>query len=825
MTILEALTHTPLGIEHPHHQDPDERFPRQPIAGQSVELGVRTFPPDAATRVWVTWATTDAKGESEAVLTAKGGTEAEIMQFATSTIRLGGARAGDTWRAALPSFSCGQKVTYQLHASNDGESSQIDSPEHSFTVQEWISTDQIPGYQVDPNGLIIFFFAPQHQLETSLQMRLTNADQLSFCLNAKSAPANSVESLPSWQILEQEHDHVALTSGRLRVELTLYPFRLQISRDENILLTTNTPPVWLTGDSSQSPQTVRMTFESPESESFHGLGERFNAFNLRGSKLDASVYEQYKNQDIHTYLPVPFFLSSQGYGFYLETASCSTFDFAASQSNQWQVQADIGSQVGINFHIYAGAGPKENLHVFSRQVGLPQLPPDWAFGHWISSNEWNSQKEVLEQLRLSQLHDIPVTVLVIEAWADEKTFYIWNDAQYSPKPADQPFKLSDFTFPADGLWPDPKGMIDELHRHGVRLLLWQIPVLKYLGGERHPQQEIDEAYMVEKGYHLKWPDGSPYRVRPFWFHDSLMPDFNNPEAADWWMSKRAYLLDELGIDGFKTDGGEHLWGREVVFANGLRGAEGVNLYPNLYVGTYHRYSNQKRNGDALTFSRAGFTGAQAFPAHWAGDENSTWEAFRASLTAGLNVGLSGVPFWGWDIAGFSGEIPTAELYLRAAAMAAFCPIMQYHSEFNDHRIPLRDRTPWNIAERTGQPEVIDIYRHFTKTRMRLLPYITAEARHCAETGEPLMRPLFLDWPTDSKVWQISDQYCFGRALMIAPVLEPGMTERHLYLPEGQWQDFWTGEKIAGQQWVTVPAPLESIPVFQRLDQAWLPSLP
>ena len=119
MTILEALTHTPLGIEHPHHQDPDERFPRQPIAGQSVELGARTFPPSAAMRVWATWATTDAKGESEAVLTAQGGTEAETMQFATSTIRLGGTRAGDTWRAALPSFSRGQQVTYQLHASSD----------------------------------------------------------------------------------------------------------------------------------------------------------------------------------------------------------------------------------------------------------------------------------------------------------------------------------------------------------------------------------------------------------------------------------------------------------------------------------------------------------------------------------------------------------------------------------------------------------------------------------------------------------------------------------------------------------------------------------
>jgi alpha-D-xyloside xylohydrolase len=571
-----------------------------------------------------------------------------------------------------------------------------------------------------------------------------------------------------------------------------------------------------TGSPEEVPKIVRMEFESPNVESFHGLGERYNAFNLRGSSLDVSVYEQYKNQGVHTYMPVPFFLSSQGYGFYIDTARFSTFDLAASRGDRWQFQAELGSQASLTFHVYAGKEPKQNLQMFSRQIGLPQLPPDWAFGHWISSNEWNSQKTVMEQLRLSQLHDIPATVLVIEAWADEKTFYIWNDAQYSPKPADQPFKLADFTFPADGLWPDPKGMIDELHRQGIRLVLWQVPVLKHLGGECHPQQDIDEAYMLEKSYHLKWPDGSPYRVRPFWFHDSLLPDFTNPEAVDWWMSKRAYLLDELGVDGFKTDGGEHLWGREVVFANGLRGDEGLNLYPNLYVGAYHRFARQKRNGDALTFSRAGFTGAQAFPCHWAGDENSTWDAFRASLLAGLNAGLSGVPFWGWDLAGFSGEIPSAELYLRAAAMAAFCPIMQYHSEFNDHRTPLRDRTPWNIAERTGQAKVIDIYRHFVKTRMELLPYITAEARHCAETGEPLMRPLFLDWPADLQAWQIWDQYCFGRGLMIAPILEPGTLTRRLYLPEGEWQDFWTGAEFSGQQWITVPAPLEQIPVFKRL---------
>jgi alpha-glucosidase (family GH31 glycosyl hydrolase) len=820
MTILEALTHTPLGIEHPYHQDPDERFPRQPLAGQPVELGVRTFPPHAAARVWATWNVAGGdQGSSEATLIARGGTEAETMQFATSTIRLGGTRAGDTWRADLPAFEIGQQVTYLLHAMDGDTQEQLDSPEHSFTVMDWVSTDQVVRYELDSRRLMISFTTSQHCLQSALQLRWTKNEQLDFSVIAGKDP-KEIEfdaSLLAWKVLEQNDRSVKLSVGLLQVELNTQPFHLQISRQDRVLLSTRSYPTWLTSGAGDVLGSVRMEFESPAEESFHGLGERYNAFNLRGSSLDASVYEQYKNQGIHTYIPVPFLLSSQGYGFYIDTARFSTFDLAASRADRWQFQADLGPEASLSFHLYAGDEPKQNLQLFGRQVGLPQLPPDWAFGHWISSNEWNSQAIVMEQLRLSQLHDIPATVLVIEAWADEKTFYIWNDAQYSPKPADQPFKLSDFAFPADGLWPNPKGMIDELHRQGIRLVLWQIPVLKNLGGEHHPQQDIDEAYMLEKDYHLKWPDGLPYRVRPFWFHDSLLLDFSNPEAVDWWMSKRAYLLDELGVDGFKTDGGEHLWGRDVIFADGSRGDEGLNLYPNLYVGAYHRFTRERHNSDVLTFSRAGFTGAQAFPCHWAGDENSTWEAFRASLLAGLNAGLSGIPFWGWDIAGFSGEIPSAELYLRAAAMAAFCPIMQYHSEFNDHRTPLRDRTPWNIAERTGQPELIDIYRHFVKTRMGLLPYIRAEARHCAETGEPLMRPLFLDWPADPQAWQVSDQYCFGRELLVAPILEPDVKTRRVYLPKGEWRDFWTAENFSGQQWIDVPTPIESIPVFQRLD--------
>jgi alpha-glucosidase (family GH31 glycosyl hydrolase) len=182
--------------------------------------------------------------------------------------------------------------------------------------------------------------------------------------------------------------------------------------------------------------------------------------------------------------------------------------------------------------------------------------------------------------------------------------------------------------------------------------------------------------------------------------------------------------------------------------------------------------------------------------------------------------MSGVLFWGWDIAGFSEELPSAELYLRSTAMATFCPIMQYHSEYTPAGAPSKDRTPWNIQAHTGDERVIAVYRWFAHLRMQLLPYIRTEAAHCAATGEPLMRPLLLDNPDDPIAWQMTDQYCFGRDLLVAPVIEPGATQRKLYLPRGEWRDLWDGSISAGGQWIVVEAPLNRIPVFVRADAAF-----
>lgn len=558
----------------------------------------------------------------------------------------------------------------------------------------------------------------------------------------------------------------------------------------------------------QDIRRVRLRFEAQPDERFYGLGERFNALNQRGNIMDIRCYEQYKTQGEKTYMPIPFLLSSDGYGLWVNSTRWMQFDLASSSESEWILEADVSAD-GLNLHWFTGDDLFDIIGQFARETGPVVLPPEWAFGLWMSGNEWNSQQRVMHEVQTSLENDIQPAVIVIEAWSDETTFYIWNDAEYDAVAGDKALSYDHFTFPADGKWHDPKGMIDWLHEQGVKVLLWQVPVFKD-APDPHPQHDADRTYFEAQKLGIREADGSLHRLRPFWFRGGYIWDVTNPQAREWWLNKRAYLLDEMGIDGFKTDGGEHLWGESVVFADGRTGAEVWNEYPQLYSEAYYQFANSKR--EAITFSRAGHTGSQRAPLHWAGDENSTWDAFRASILAGLSAGISGIPFWGWDLGGFSGDIPSVELYLRSTAMATFCPVMQYHSEFNNHQTPNVDRTPWNIQMRTGDDTVVPIFREFVKVRQKLMTYIWQEAQYSAQTGQPMMRALQL---IDKKASQYD--YLFGRDLLVSPVVQPDAETWSTYLPDGKWRSFWTGEIFDGRQAITTTVTLEQIPVFKRYE--------
>ena len=571
---------------------------------------------------------------------------------------------------------------------------------------------------------------------------------------------------------------------------------------------------------------VRVALPLAPGEHVAGFGERFDTLDQRGTSLDSQVFEQYKRQGAHrrTYMPMPFahVVGGAGWGFHVQTSRRVWCDVGASDASRIVIEARTDSAVdapsALIIATYAGT-PTDVLAAFLDEVGHPEELPAWVLRLWASGNEWNTQAEVERHMRLHREHGIPVGALVIEAWSDESTFVAWRDAQYAPREDGGPLAKEDFSYPADGAWPDPQGMIDGLHEHGTRLLLWQIPLMKMRPHPRgQARHDADAAVRDARLIREEGADGKtrPYRNRGWWFPLSLMPDLTDPATATWWTGKRRYLVD-MGVDGFKTDGGEHAWGDELHYLDGRRGDEANNTFPVAYAKAYGDLLRDAGKAP-VTFSRAGFTGSQAHGAFWAGDENSTWEAFRWSMWAGLNAAACGVVYWGWDIAGFSGPVPDPELYVRAFAASAFVPIMQYHSEFNHHRKPPRDRTPWNVAELTGDHDVIAQVRDIVALRERLVPYLEQSARAAVETSRPLMRPLYFDHPNDPAVWQAAPQWTLGDDILVAPVLSPGESW-DVYLPAGTWRDAWSGAPIAGGATVATSTPRHRVPVFVR-EEAW-----
>lgn len=769
------VIHAPIGTGDPYYHGQNERVPRLPLDGDTVRVNAEVVPFYGDYKVQLEYSINDNNTESITMDKITAENKAEYY-----TALIGNCRYGDY-------------ISYRITAS-DAEK-HVQSGNFTYKPAKWFECRNILGAKASTDNMAIYFKADKQSGIAVVMTINADGDTLMTKLDFSKENVNNGEiGFGTFRLGESdikvEADGICFNDRRL----------------EKIFYLCNSDEVIM----------ARLSLRAEPGERFYGMGERFSAIEYRGCRLENYVYNQYRDQGMKTYMPCPFYISSEGYGLYLDSSAYSVFDFCAADPDTVSIEGYCSSG-RQEMQLFTGS-PKAILAAYIRRTGLPELPPVWAFGPWMSSNNWDSQKEVLYQLEMAKKYRIPATVLVIEQWSDEATFYIFNDAGYKLREGSDRFCESDFDFPQWGRWHDPRAMVDKLHDEGIKVLLWQAPFQKYMGGVAHPQRDEDERVMIEKGYCVKNEDGTPYRVPYGWFSGSLIPDFTNPEAVSWWLDKRRYLLEDIGIDGFKTDGGECIMGDELIFFNGADGRTMHNLYVLEYVSSYHQYARRFRE-ESVTFSRAGFTGAQRMPLHWAGDERSTWEAFRASMRAGLSSGLSGIIFWGWDLAGFHGDTPSAELYIRSAQMAAFCPVMQYHAEtkgeFN------RDRTPWNIADRTGDMRALSIYRDYSVLRMNLLPYIYSEAVRCASDCEPLMRGMVYDFPDDSECRDIEMQYMFGRSMLVAPVCKEGNTSTVVYLPKGRWYGMFDNKLYDTPGYYDVESPINVIPVFVK-DNSIIP---
>lgn len=538
-----------------------------------------------------------------------------------------------------------------------------------------------------------------------------------------------------------------------------------------------------------------------------GLGEKYNALNQKGKEVINKVEEQFCFQNDKTYAPNPFFFTDTGFGLFLDTYDITSFKF---DENKIIVSLNINTKVYVFIN-----EPKniisEYMSIFKQTV----LPPSWVFGTWISANRWGSQEEVLKQIDTLKKYNFPASVIVIEKWSDEATFYIFNGAKYKEKENNEAFTYDEFDY-HDSLWPNPKEMINKLHKAGLHVLLWQAPVYKKQEEDEviNKQHELDKKYVINNRLCVMNNDDTPYVIpKGNWFSNSLVPDFTNKETIKHWFNSRKYLLD-IGIDGFKTDGGEFIHSEDIKYSDGSKGS---NKYPMDYTKAYHKFIGKRR----VLFSRSSYAGSHSVPIHWAGDQMSTNDELKHALLAGLSASLSGMIFWGFDIAGFAGDLPSLDLYSRATQLSCFTPIMQWHSEpeggqfkqiMDSSYIENNERSPWNIANAYNNPSFIDEIRFYHNLHNSLRPYIEYTAKICVEENKPMLRALVYDYPKDKQVIDIDDEYMFGDCLLVCPLLIENSKERQVYLPQGDWIGFFDHKKYKGNSRLLVNMD-NRIPVF------------
>ncbi|MFG1689551.1 TIM-barrel domain-containing protein [Nonomuraea sp. NPDC049269] len=803
---LDGIFHNPTGIDDLYSSEPTERAPRDPMAGDAVQINATTWPIETGQTVWVTW--------------TKNGTAQTPIGAAWDH----NSGNNSYWKINLGSFARGDKISYTVNADVNGGGQKSTGP-FAFTVTSWSTVTNVTGYTNNSTSVDVTTGDSAGSFTPKIRFTFPALDRFRTQI-APSGQGLNISGVTGYTVTDSAST-LTISTASLVLKIQKSPYRLSVYKgDGTTLITRQYDPatfrnIGWASDGATTVTKIEDHFMSPSGERFEGFGERYDRLDQRGTDVHNYVYNQYRDQGStrRTYLSVPFFLNSAGYGIYLPSTRYAIFNLNTHLSDLAGFTVDTGGALDstLDYHFFAGT-PAEIVDDYTAVSGRPELPPKWAFGVWMSANEWNTQAEVESELDKVGTNRIPHTAMVLEQWSDEATFYLWHGATYTPSTGGGKLAYSDLTFPAGGEWQDPRAMVANAHGKGIKMILWQIPVFKEnfdTNPPTAPQQHLnDKTYAQAQGYVAKNPSNAPYRIPTGqWFGDSMVPDFTSAAATSWWLSKRDYLMNDVGIDGFKTDGSEAIFGRGVTFADGRKGDAMHNAYPNSYTKAYRDYVKAE-NADNVIFSRAATSGGQQNSIFWAGDQNSSFAAFQEAVRAQLSAGQSGVPYTAWDLAGFTGDFPSAELYLRAAAQATFSPVMQYHSEKSNPGTS-EARTPWNVQARSGDTTVVPTFRKFADVRMNLIPYLYTEAKASSTTGAPMMRAMSFAFPGDATAAAQDQQYLFGSQLLVAPVTTQGATSRNVYLPAGEWYDLWNGGRFTGPGTKSYATALDTIPVYAK----------
>lgn len=537
---------------------------------------------------------------------------------------------------------------------------------------------------------------------------------------------------------------------------------------------------------------LAVRFESNDREKIYGMGQYQQAYlDLKGCSLELAQRNSQAS--------VPFAVSSLGYGFLWNHPGVGRATFGKNYT-QWEAEA----LKQMDYWITVEDTPAKLVENYTEVTGRTPMIPDGVLGLWQCKLRYRTQEEVLGVARKYKELGIHIDVIVID-------FFHWT-------------RQGDWKFDKE-YWPDPKAMCDELHAMGTKVVVSVWPSVD------KKSENFEE--MLERGLLIQTERGSNQTYE--FQGDCLEVDVTNPEARQYLWEKCKKNYYDYGIDMFWLDNSEPDYG--VYDYDNYRyqmgtALEVTNLYPKLYAKTfYDGIKEEGREKECLQLIRCGWAGSQKYAAlHWSGDVPSTFESMRDQLSAGLNMGLAGIPWWTTDIGGFMTDDVEdenfKELLLRWFEFAVFTPILRMHGDRGPHNIPpLSDKDFGGGSLYTGHPnelwsygrEAFGIMKQQLDLRLSIVPYVEKLMQEASEKGAPLLRTMFYEFPGDPHCWELEDQYMFGGKYLVAPVFVLGQREREVYLPEGKWKSLSDGEVCEGGKTILCKAPLTSIPVFERLS--------
>ncbi len=531
--------------------------------------------------------------------------------------------------------------------------------------------------------------------------------------------------------------------------------------------------------------TVR--FESDDDERVYGMGQYQDGYlNLKGCSLELAQ----RNSQIS----IPFYISSKGYGFLWNNPAVGNCTFGKNKT-EWHAERTRD----MDYWIVADDTPKKIERIYTSVVGRSPVMPENVLGLWQCKLRYRTQEEVIAVAREYARRGVKLDVIVID-------FFHWTrqgDFRFDPK-----------------YWPDPKAMCAELKKLGVRCMVSIWPTV-----DRKSENYAD---MQEKGLLVRTEKGSPQCFD--FLGDTVIYDATNPEARKfvWNICKRNY--QDCGVDMYWLDEAEPEYVAydydhfRYHIGSVLRTG---NIYPRLHAKAFYDGQTAAGQKDVCNLLRCAWVGSQKYATVvWSGDIYGNFQSLRDQFAAGLNMGVAGIPWWTTDTGGFFVDTSLPgykELLLRWFEFSVYCPILRMHGDKGPYTPKGLDDRDWGGGMcHSGLPneiwsfgeEVYEVLKGYCEEREKMKPYLMRLNREASRNGSPLMRPMFYEFPDDPECWKAEWQYMFGDKLLVAPVLEEDAREKTLYLPAGKWRA--KGKVYEGGQWITVEAPLEYIPVFEKM---------